>query len=163
VGSVVANVTVVDPSHKGYLTVFPQGVARPYASTLNWEAGQTVANPIMMPLGGAGQISLYVAEMPFTTDASVHLVVDVVGWYPSDGVPAGNALTLRSDGLGSTGFGATLAAVELIVQSVLGSALTTTTESFLATEPGGRFYNDQSRNTFAYRYSRQSCYTDTSA
>ena len=36
--AVTANVTIVNPTASGYLTVFPAGTERPQTSVLNWEA-----------------------------------------------------------------------------------------------------------------------------
>jgi hypothetical protein len=51
---VIINVTVTDPTASGYLTVFPDGVARPTASNLNYSAGQTVPNLAAVALGTDG-------------------------------------------------------------------------------------------------------------
>jgi hypothetical protein len=44
VGAVALNVTAVDPTAVGFLTVFPVGAARPEASNLNVVPGQTLPN-----------------------------------------------------------------------------------------------------------------------
>lgn len=78
-GSVVVNVTVATPSRAGYVTVFPGGARRPLASTVNFAAGQTVANTAIVPLGADGRILLY----NFAGD--IDAVVDVLGWFGSGG------------------------------------------------------------------------------
>lgn len=78
-GAVALNVTVVDPSAPGYLTVFPSGAGRPNASNINFVAGQTVPNMVIAKLGADGAINVTNAL------GSIDVIVDVVGWFPSSG------------------------------------------------------------------------------
>lgn len=73
--AVVANVTVTNPSASGFLTAWPDGSSRPLASDLNWIAGQTIPNLVVVKLGSSGMADLYNALG--CTDA----IVDVVGYY----------------------------------------------------------------------------------
>ena len=75
VSAVILNVTVVDPTGGGFLTVWPTAEARPLASNLNFVGGQTVPNLVVAKLGAGGRVSLY------NSGGSVHLVADVAGWY----------------------------------------------------------------------------------
>src|SRR5438552_1466253 len=43
-GAVSMNLTATGPNAPGYITVFPCGISRPNASTVNFVAGQVVAN-----------------------------------------------------------------------------------------------------------------------
>jgi WD40-like Beta Propeller Repeat len=81
VGSVVLNVTAVAPSATTYVTVWPAGVTRPIASSLNAEAGQIVPNAVVANVGAGGKVSLY--NFAGTTD----LLVDVAGWFPGATAP----------------------------------------------------------------------------
>ncbi len=72
--AVVLNVTVTQPSAPGYLTLWPDGVGQPLASDVNFAAGQTVPNLVVVQLGG-GKIDI------FNSAGSTHVVVDVMGWY----------------------------------------------------------------------------------
>lgn len=74
VGSVVLNVTVVSPAAAGWVTVFPGGSAVPNASNLNYAAGRTVPNAVVVPVGSDGSISLF-------SSATAHLLVDVSGYH----------------------------------------------------------------------------------
>jgi hypothetical protein len=76
-GAVAAqtNVTVTDATWASYLTVWPYGQWAPRVSSLNWRAGQTVANSVLTPLGDLG-IVWY-----FNHAGSADVVVDVSGWY----------------------------------------------------------------------------------
>jgi hypothetical protein len=79
VRAVAVNATATDPSTASYVTAWPTGSPRPATSNLNVVAGQTVANLVIVPVGDAGQISLY------NLAGSTHLVLDVVGWFPTNG------------------------------------------------------------------------------
>jgi hypothetical protein len=72
--SVIINVTAVDPTEAGYLTVFPAGVERPNASNLNFVAGQTVPNLVFAQIGEDGSISIY------NDSGRTDIIVDIVGW-----------------------------------------------------------------------------------
>jgi len=76
VGSVALNITAINPSATGYLTVWPAGEAQPNASNLNFIPGQVVPNMVLVPLGANGQVSLW-------SSANVDVLVDVLGWFPS--------------------------------------------------------------------------------
>ena len=75
VGAVVLNVTVTGPADPGFVTVYPTGVTRPLASSLNFTAGETVPNLVIAQVGTDGQISLY------NSSRRHPCVVDVVGWF----------------------------------------------------------------------------------
>jgi hypothetical protein len=71
------NVTVTGPTAFSYLTVFPAGESLPLAANLTFVAGQTVPNLVTAKVGATGAVSLYNAV------GSVHVVVDLAGWYDS--------------------------------------------------------------------------------
>ena len=73
--TVVLNVTVTGPTAGSYLTAWPDGDSRPLASDLNFTAGQTVPNMVVVKVGADGRINLYNAF------GSVDVVIDVMGWY----------------------------------------------------------------------------------
>ncbi len=76
VGSVVFNVTAVSPTATTYVTVWPTGVNRPDASSLNVVAGQVRPNAVIATIGAGGKVSLY------NFDGDVDVLVDVAGWFP---------------------------------------------------------------------------------
>ena len=78
VTAVVANVTVTGASGGGYFTVYPAGAARPAASNLNFSAGQTVANLVVIKVGSNGRITIFNGST-----GSAHLIVDITGYYGS--------------------------------------------------------------------------------
>jgi hypothetical protein len=75
-GAVVMNVTVADPTADGFLTVFPTGGATPPSSNLNFVAGQTVPNLVMVGLG-SGNVSA------FNLRGFTQVIYDVAGWFTS--------------------------------------------------------------------------------
>jgi hypothetical protein len=78
----VLNVTAVDPSAAGFFTVYPHGVTRPTTANLNYIAGETTSNRVMVPLSTsgttAGQITIY-------SQAAADLIVDVSGYFTAAG------------------------------------------------------------------------------
>ena len=78
VGAVVVNVTAVRPRAAGWLLAYPSGSSPAASSTLNFDAGDVVANQAVVGVGSDGRIRLEVSQ---TTDA----LVDIVGWYPAFG------------------------------------------------------------------------------
>jgi streptogramin lyase len=78
VSGVVMNVTVTEPTGNGYLTVHPDGVARPLASNLNFVPGQTVANLVTVRLSPAG------AARFFNAVGTTHVIADLVGFYTDE-------------------------------------------------------------------------------
>lgn len=83
VEAVSINVTAVDPSEGGYLSVYPAGGARPYVSNLNLRPGQTVPNAVLSGVGAGGQIAI------FNPAGAVHVLVDVTGWFGGTPIMAG--------------------------------------------------------------------------
>jgi hypothetical protein len=74
--AVVLNVTVTGPTASSHLTVFPADAASmPTASNLNFVAGQTVPNLVVVRVSGAGRVALY------NNDGATHVIADVVAWY----------------------------------------------------------------------------------
>lgn len=75
VSAVVLNLTAVDPSGSGYLTAYPAGQPVPTASNVNFTAGQTVANRVIVAVSSAGAVDIY------SSAGSPNILVDVSGWY----------------------------------------------------------------------------------
>ena len=85
VAAVVLNVTVTDTTAASYLTAYPQGPNRPFASNLNWSAGATVGNRVVVSLGPTGQVTVY--SQLGRTD----VVVDVSGYFTDASSPPSSA------------------------------------------------------------------------
>jgi hypothetical protein len=75
VSAVVMNVTVTNPNAPGFLTVFPTGALAPVASNLNFIAGQTVPNRVVVGIGAGGQVSI------FNGLGSTDVIADVGGYF----------------------------------------------------------------------------------
>ncbi|MBB5873581.1 hypothetical protein F4553_007015 [Allocatelliglobosispora scoriae] len=88
VSAVVLNVTVTGPTSAGFVTVFPHGVIRPYASSLNFPAGWTGANSVTVGIGTDGKVDF------FNSAGSTGVIADVMGYY----------LTATGDGAGAGEF-----------------------------------------------------------
>ena len=74
--SVVLNVTATGPTSAGFVTVYPCGITTPLASSLNFEAGSTVANAVIVKVGTDGKVCLFNSK-------PTHIVVDVNGYLPA--------------------------------------------------------------------------------
>lgn len=73
--SAVLNVTAVNATGPGFVTVFPCGGTRPTASNLNVTAGRAVPNAVVTKLGTGGTICVF-------AQTTVDLVIDVSGHLP---------------------------------------------------------------------------------
>ncbi|MEU9145721.1 hypothetical protein [Streptomyces sp. NPDC048349] len=74
--AVALNVTVTNPREAGHLTAYPSGQAAPSASNVNFTAGQTIANSVIVPVGSDGKINIRNGAW-----AGTDVIVDVVGYY----------------------------------------------------------------------------------
>ncbi|MDQ3693016.1 MAG: right-handed parallel beta-helix repeat-containing protein [Chloroflexota bacterium] len=154
VTAVALNVTVTEPTAGSFLTAWPAGDSRPLASNLNYEAGTTKPNMVVVKVGAGGKVNL------FNNVGSAHVIADVAGWYgpylpapgatftplppsrlldtragngaPAQRVPAGGTVNLQVTGRG--GVPATgVSAVVLNVTVTQPDAV-----SFLAVYPSGK-------------------------
>ena len=71
--AVVLNVTAVDATGTGYLTVYPAGNAIPTASNINVRSGQRVANLVETGVGTSEHVSI-------VTNTPMDVVVDLEGY-----------------------------------------------------------------------------------
>lgn len=132
------NVTVTDPSAIGYVTVYPCGDARPDASNLNFQPGETTSNAVIATIGAEGKVCVY-------TTSTLHLVVDVNGAY-SPTMGFGQLHPLTPTRLYDSRQGATLLAADSVTRiSILGQAAvpadaTAAVLNVTATQPAGPGY-----------------------
>ena len=82
--SVALNLTAVAASGIGVFTLFPAGNPLPSTTTLDFRAGQTRANNAVMRLGPAGELAVR-TTIPGAPGGTVHLVVDVTGYFVGTG------------------------------------------------------------------------------
>ena len=75
VTAVVLNVTVANsPGPESFLTLFPSGTARQMTSNLNFSAGETVPNLVIVRVTN-GKVSIY------NNVGSTNVIADVQGWF----------------------------------------------------------------------------------
>ena len=88
VSAVSLNVTATGAGVPGFVTVSPCGI-RPSSSSLNFGAGETVANATIAPVSGGGDICIF-------SNTPVDVVVDINGWFSDDPgfTPSGPARVL---------------------------------------------------------------------
>lgn len=84
VTSVVATVTVTDANANSFLTLWPNGGAKPNASNINFMAGQTIANTVTLQLSPDGKLSIA------NNTGLTNVILDIAGYYtvPSEGFAA---------------------------------------------------------------------------
>ncbi len=85
--AVVLNVTATEATAPGFIQVVPTGgPAFGASSNLNFEAGDTIPNLVIVPVGPDGSVTLY-------SYAAADVIVDVEGWF------TGAQSALGTDGL----------------------------------------------------------------
>jgi hypothetical protein len=77
--AVVLNVTQIDATTYGYMTVWPTGLGRPNTSNLNGAPGRIRPNLVVSKIGEGGQVDI------FNYDGNGHVAVDVVGYFSARG------------------------------------------------------------------------------
>jgi hypothetical protein len=88
VQAIVVNVTAVNPTAAGYLTVWPDGEPQPTASDVNFIRGLVVPNLVVVKVGTNAGIAI------FNAAGSTDVIVDLVGYYGVQ-VPAPSSLQLQ--------------------------------------------------------------------
>ncbi|MBR7825045.1 right-handed parallel beta-helix repeat-containing protein [Actinospica sp. MGRD01-02] len=78
--AVALNVTVTTPTAGGYLTVWPDGSSRPSTSNVNFNAGQTLPNLVIVKVPLDGKIDFY-----NSSGGTVQVIADVEGYYAASG------------------------------------------------------------------------------
>lgn len=106
--AVSLNVTVTNAQGPGFILIYPKDGAQPSVSTLNYVAGQTVANAAIVPLGTGGGIVVIAGV------SGTHLILDVNGYSSATssavdsnvflGPDAGNAMVTGGFNTGIGGF-----------------------------------------------------------
>jgi hypothetical protein len=91
--AVSLNVTVTNTLGPGFVKIFPEGAVSPVVSTVNFTAGETIANAAIVPLGTGGGVTVGAA-------AGTDLILDTNGYYDANGL-----ITRVSAGTGLTGGG----------------------------------------------------------
>jgi hypothetical protein len=84
------NITVTNTLGPGFLSIYPQGGAAPLISTLNYLAGETVANAAIVPAGTSGGITVVAGV------SGTDLIIDINGYY-STGLNNGESFRLAAN------------------------------------------------------------------
>jgi hypothetical protein len=134
--AVALNVAVDRPDHAGFLTVFPCGTDRPWASNVNFAAGQTVSNEVLVAPGGDGTVCIY-------STSGTDLVVDLDATYDASGVQRFTALVAGR--LADTRLAAKVSAGQPVEWTVLGgggapAGTTALALNVAVTDPAGAGY-----------------------
>ncbi|MFE2167576.1 PKD domain-containing protein [Streptomyces sp. NPDC059447] len=79
VTAVVLNVTVTNTRSNGFITAYPEGSDRPNSSNVNFHAGHTIPNLVVVPVGKNGYVDLY--NGAWNAGDTVDLIADVTGFF----------------------------------------------------------------------------------
>jgi hypothetical protein len=90
VTALVMNLTVTEPAAAGFVTAWPCGAPRPLASNVNFSAGQTIANLVVVDVTGRAATGAVCIE----SSTTAHLIADVTGYFvdDQDPLPVGGGL-----------------------------------------------------------------------
>ena len=77
--AMIANVTAVSGNANTYFTLYPSDVARPNASDLNVNPGQTTPNLVVVQLATTGGLPGDVGL--FNAAGNINAILDVAGWF----------------------------------------------------------------------------------
>ncbi|MCU1397844.1 MAG: hypothetical protein JWN62_953, partial [Acidimicrobiales bacterium] len=91
VSAVVLNITATNQTESSFLTVYPAGTARPATSNLNPLPGLVAPNLVLAKVGVDGEITIY------NNTGSLDVIVDVHGWFPTDGTAKPSSTTASID------------------------------------------------------------------
>ena len=72
------NITVTNTQGPGFILIYPEGGSQPTVSTLNYLAGQTVANAAIVPAGTNGGVTVIAGV------SGTNLIIDVNGYFSYD-------------------------------------------------------------------------------
>lgn len=76
VSAAALNITATGPTSFGFITAYAGGSSRPSTSNLNYNAGQTIPNSAVVPVGQDGTINF-----TNTSSGTVDLIADTSGYY----------------------------------------------------------------------------------
>ena len=79
--AVALNLAVVQPTGKGFGTVWPCNEPMPNSANINFRRGVNLSNGVIAPIGPDGDVCVFVS-------ADAHVVVDVAGWFRGDADPS---------------------------------------------------------------------------
>jgi hypothetical protein len=111
----VINLTVTQPQTSGHLTAYPDGTPRPNASNINFTAGETVPNLVIVPLTND------VADIANASSGTVQMVADLEGYFSASAPDSFVPITPTRE-LDTRTTGSGLAAGKAITMNILTDA-----------------------------------------
>src|SRR5947199_9669971 len=69
------NITVTNTQGPGFILIYPQGGSQPTVSTVNYVAGQTIANAAIVPAGTNGGVTVIAGV------SGTDLIIDINGYF----------------------------------------------------------------------------------
>jgi len=93
IASLPSFVTVTNTQGPGFILIYPAGGSQPTVSTLNYVAGQTIANAAVVPLGAGGAITVIAGV------SGTDLILDTNGYYASTPAASSNFFSVINSGL----------------------------------------------------------------
>jgi RHS repeat-associated protein len=91
--AVVVNLTALNETSAGYLTVYPSGASLPTASQMNHPASTLDNNEVTVAIGSSGDIKVY------NSAGSTDVLIDVLGYFTTQSSPPATTFTYNGDGL----------------------------------------------------------------
>ncbi len=73
ISAAAINVTTTGSTERGFITIYPCAT-QPGVSTLNFTAGQTIANAAITPLSPTGTICI-------ASNVTTNVIIDINGWF----------------------------------------------------------------------------------
>jgi hypothetical protein len=89
------NITVTNTQGPGFILLYPQGSAQPTVSTLNYVAGQTIANAAIVPAGTDGGITVVAGV------SGTQLIIDINGYFSDDWTTQSGGFYLVNNAFGT--------------------------------------------------------------
>lgn len=99
--AVVLNVTATQGTKNSLLTVYPDGESTPSSSNLNFAAGQTIANLVVVPIGADGKVDFFNAQ------GDTQVIADVFGYFAAGSKLGISAFSFANSTVDASAGGAT--------------------------------------------------------
>lgn len=93
-GAVSLNITVTNTAGPGFIKIYPAGSLAPLVSTLNYVAGQTIANAAVVPLGAGGGVNVFAGV------SGTDLIIDTNGYYAAAPGSISTTFTITTSSIG---------------------------------------------------------------
>ena len=137
--AVSLNITVTNTQGPGFIVIYPQGNgSAPLVSTLNYLAGQTVANAAIVPIGSGGDLTVVAGV------SGTDLIIDVNGYYGSPAMDLSNAF------LGTNAGNATTTGINNVGVGMLALQAITSGNDNTAVGRSALFFNDSGFENTAF-------------